>query len=162
MLYLNKELFKPALILLSAAFGLLLTLFLILMIAFFHFILLIVFFALAIAYGVLVFLAWRLSKSTKYYMTSGKGFLEIQYPTINYGRGKLQVPFQAIMGFQYFPLKALSSWKNFVTYGAAPECIYIQYVTKQGRTITELMGYVTYDEIKAVADQLNVEVAVMN
>lgn len=161
MLYLNKELFKPALILLSIAFGAVLTLFLILMIAVFHIVLLIAFFALAAAYGALVYLAWRISKSQKYYLSGGKVFLEICYPTINYGRGKIQVPYKAIVEFQYFPLNSFKSWINLVTYGVAPECIYIKYVTPHGRCITELMGYVKYDEIKAIAEQLGVSVTVM-
>ena len=161
MLYLNKELFKPALIVLSGAFGFLFVLFLILMLVIFHWILLLAFFIISIAYGILLLLAWKLSKSKKYYLASGKGFLEIHYPTVNYGRGKLRVPFKAILSFEYYPIKSWESWKTFVSYGSLPECVYITYVTQNGRKNTELIGYVTYEEIKAIADQLGVETKIM-
>ena len=161
MLYLNKQLFKPALIVLSIPFGAVLALFLILTIATLHVLALVVFLVLAAAYGVLVYLAWRITKSTKYYLTVGPGFFEIQYPTINYGRGKIKIPYEAIVEFQYFPLNSMKSWKNLVTYGAVPECIYVKYVTRHGRLVTELLGYVTYKEMKAIADQLKLKVVVM-
>ena len=161
MLYLNKEFIKPALIVLSIAFGLLLTLFLILMIALFHFLLLILFFVIAAAYGVLVFLAWKVSKSQKYYLSAGQGYFDICYPTINYGRGKIRVPYKAIVEFQYFPLNSLKSWQNLIEYSAPPECVYIKYITRHGQSVTELMGYVKYEDIKSIADQLKLEVVIM-
>ena len=161
MLYLNKQLFKPALIVLSIPFGAALALFLILTITTFHVVALIAFLVLAVAYGVLIYLAWKISKAMKYYLTAGPGFLEIKYPTINYGRGKIKIPYESIVEFQYFPLNSIKSWKNLVNESAVPECIYIKYITKQGKCISELMGYVTYKEIKAIADQLKRKVVVM-
>ena len=161
MLYLNKEFFKPALIILSIAFGLLLTLFLVLMIVVFHFLLLILFFVAAAVYGGLVFFAWKVSKSQKYYLTAGEGFLDVCYPTINYGRGKMRIPYKAIIEFQYFPLNSFQSWKNLVEYSVPPECIYIKYVTPHGQVVTELLGYVKYEDIKSMADQLKLEVVIM-
>ena len=42
-----------------------------------------------------------------------------------------------------------------------PECIYMTYVTQSGKKVSELIGYVKYDEIKAIAKQLGVEAKIM-
>ena len=159
--YLFKNLFKPALIILSIVFGLVLTLFLILMIAFFHVALLIVFLGLAVAYGVLIYLAFLLSRSTKYYLQETDAYLEIRYPSINYERGLLRLPYKAIVEFQYYPLKSKNSWLNLVQYGAIPGCVYITYITAHGQRLTELMGYIDQNDAQMLAERYGVDLQVM-
>lgn len=154
--YLNRELFKPAMIVLSAAFGALILLFLILTIAFFNVVLLVILLALAAVYGVSFYLVWLVSKSNKYYMEEKRGFLDIRYPTINYGRGHLQVPYKALVEFQYYPLQSKNSWINFITYGAVPGCTYLSYHTPQGKVVTELLGYITKSDAEALAQRYGV------
>lgn len=161
VVYLNRELFKPAMIVLSIAFGIFMLLFLILMIAVFHIALLIIFLALAVAYGVIVFLAWMVSKANKYYLEEKQGYLEIRYPTMNHGKGLMQMPYKAIVGFHYYPLKSKESWMNFINYGAVPGCTYITYISPRGQKVTELMGYITQDDAEALAQRYRVECTIM-
>ena len=87
MIYLNDKFFKPALLVLSAIFGLVTLVFLLLMIFSFHWLLLVILAVLLGAYGVLVWLAYMVSKSKKRFLRVREGNLEVKYPTVNYGRG---------------------------------------------------------------------------
>ena len=159
-IYLNRELFKPALIVLSIGFGALELLFLILMIAAFHVVLLITFFLLAVAYGVLLYLAWLISQSNKYCIKEMRGYLDITYPTINYDKGRLRLPYKAILGFEHYPIESKESWINFVRYGHVPGCTYLVYVTAFGQKNTELIGYVTKSDAIALGKRYGVNTEV--
>ena len=159
-IYLNRELFKPALIVLSAGFGVLGLLFLILMIFAFHVVLLITFFLLALGYGVLLYLARLLSASNKYCIKEMRQYLDITYPTINYEKGRLQLPYKAICGFEHYSIDTKEGWLNLVERGHLPGCTYITYVTKFGRKNTELIGYVTKSDAIALGKRYGVETIV--
>ena len=83
MIYLNDKFFKPALLVLSAIFGLVALVFLLLMIFSFHWLLLVILAVLLGAYGVLVWLAYMVSQSKKRFLRVREGNLEIKYPTVN-------------------------------------------------------------------------------
>ena len=159
-IYLNRELFTPALIVLSAVFGVLELLFLILTIAAFHVLLLIVVFLLAAAYGALVYLAWWLSRSEKYNMKEMRGYLDISYPTINRDKGRLRLPYDAIIGFEYYSLDTKEGWLNFIRYGHLPGCTYLVYVSPYRECATELLGYVTKSDAIALGKRYGVSTEV--
>ncbi len=155
--YLNRMLFKPALIVLSIIFGFFFVLFAILTIATFHVVLLVLTLVVAAAYGVLVGLAYLVSKADKYYLREEEPGLLIRYPTMNFDRGAIRIPYKALIGFEFFPLKSKSSWINFITYGVLPDCVYITYINRHGRKVTELMGYITQSDVEALARRYNIK-----
>ena len=69
MIYLNDKFFKPALLVLSAIFGLATLIFLLLMIFSFHWLLLVILAVLLGTYGVLVWIAYMVSQSKKRFLS---------------------------------------------------------------------------------------------
>lgn len=154
--YLSRTFFKPALIVLSILFGFAFLLFLILTIACYHLFLLIVLLAIAVAYGVMVLLAYLFSKSEKYYLQEIEGGLEIRFPKINSDHGFIKMPYKVLVGFEFFPMKSKEAWRNLVTNCVVPECVYVTYINPRGRKVTELMGYITRDDVEALAQRYGV------
>lgn len=155
--YLCRTFFKPALLVLSILFGFAFLLFLLLTILFFHPFLLILSIAIAVAYGVMVWLAYRFSKSEKYYLQEIEGGLEIRYPKINSDRGVVKMPYKALIGFEFFPLKSKKAWLHLAKNCVVPECVYVTYINPRGRKVTELMGYITQADVEALARRYRVK-----
>ncbi len=158
--FLTRTFFKPALIVLSILFGFAFLLFLGLTIAFYHVFLLILTLAIVMAYGVCVSLAFLFSKSEKYYLREIEGGLEIRYPKLNRNRGSIKMPYKALIGFEFFPIKSKNAWLNLVEYCIVPDCVYITYINPRGRKVTELMGYITQADVEALAQRYNVSVTI--
>ncbi len=155
--YLNRTFFKPALMILSVIFGFFFLVFLILTIAAFHIIILLLLLGVTIAYGVLVFLAYLLSKSEKFYLQEQEEGIEIKYPTINFERGLARIPYKALISFEFYPIKSKNAWIHFFTYGVVPDCVYITYIDRYGRQVTELTGYITQSDAEALAQRYNMQ-----
>lgn len=158
--FLTRTFFKPALIVLSILFGFAFLLFLGLTIAFYHVFLLILTLAIVAAYGVCVLLAFLFSKSEKYYLREIEGGLEIRYPKLNNNRGSIKMPYKALVGFEFFPIKSKNAWLNLAEYCIVPDCVYVTYINPRGRKVTELMGYITQADVEALAQRYNVSVTI--
>lgn len=157
--YLTRTFFKPALLLSSILFGFAFLLFLSLTIAFYHIFLLILTLAIVMAYGGCVLFAFLFSKSEKYYLQEIEGGLEIRYLKLN-NRGSIKMPYKALIGFEFFPIKTKDAWLNFVEYCVVPDCVYVTYINPRGRKVTELMGYITQADVEALAQRYNVSVTI--
>ncbi len=155
--YLNRMLFKPALIVLSAIFGLFFLLFAILTIAAFNVVLLVITILVAVAYGVMVALVYRVSKLDKYYLREEEPGLLIRYPTMNFDRGAIRIPYKALIGFEFYPIHSKASWLHFMTTGIIPGCVYVTYINRYGHRVTELMGYITQSDVEALAQRYNMK-----
>lgn len=155
MIYLNKKALKPSVIVLSVVFVPLILITLIWMIAAFHVAALILFFMLSALYGAALYLAYRHARSTKNYLALTEQYIEIVYPEVNFERGLLQLPYEAIVEFTHYKMISWEALKNLVNYGAMPNCVYITYVS-YGRQVKELIGHLDYNEIKEIADACGV------
>ena len=161
MIYLNDKFFKPALLVLSAIFGLATLIFLLLMIFSFHWLLLVILAVLLGAYGVLVWLAYMVSKSKKRFLRVREGNLEVKYPTVNYGRGVVRIPLQSIIEFEFYGLQSTETWKKFFECGAPPDCFYVKYYNKYDREVCELIGYPDFDQMLGLADGYGIPLMLM-
>ncbi len=155
--FLNRTVFKPALILASVVGGFFFLLFLILTIAVFHVILLIITLLIVVLYGGVLAGAYWLSRSEKYYLKEHKQGIEIRYPTMNYGRGVMKIPYKAIVGFEFYSMNTKEGWLNLFNRSALPDCVYITYINRYGKIVTELMGYITQADAQALAQRYNVK-----
>ena len=139
--YLNKNFFKPAALVFSAVFSILLLLIVTSLIVRFHVITLIgLFVFLGIYGGVLGFFYYK-SKSQKEYLKETNEYLEIHYPEVNYYKDDIRLPYNAITGFTYYSMTSWKGWENFIKTGALPGCMYIHYLTPRGKSVDALIGY---------------------
>lgn len=157
--YLTRTFFKPAMLVLSILFGFAFLLFLSLTIAFYHIFLLILTLATVVAYGMCVLFAFLFSKSEKYYLREIEGGLEIRYPKLN-NRGSIKMPYNALIGFEFFPIKTKDAWLNLAEYCVVPDCVYVTYINPYGRKVTELMGYITQADVEALGQRYNASVTI--
>ncbi len=155
--YLTRTFFKPAWIVLSILFGFFFLFFGILTIAFFDVLLLAMTLIVVAAYGVLVGLAYWFSKSKKYYLQEEQQGLHVRFPKINFDKGEIRIPYGALVGFDFFPLRSKNTWLNFIAYAVVPECVYVTYVNRYGQRVTELMGYITQSDAEALAQRYNIK-----
>ena len=155
MVYLNKKQLIPTVIVLSVVCAPFILGGLIWMIADFHLAALALFGLASVVYGVLVFLVYKNSKSTKNYLNLTEEYVEIVYPEINFDRGVLRLPYEAIVEFTHYKMISLETLKTMINYGSMPNCVYITYMS-HGREVTEMMGYLDYNEIKEIAESCGV------
>ncbi len=139
--YLNKNFFKPAALVLSAAFSVLFLLIIVSLIVTFHVITLIGLFVFLAAYGGLLWFAYYKSTSKKDYLLETNQYLEIHYPEVNFYKDDIRLPYNAITGFTYYSMTSWKGWENFIKTGALPGCMYIHFLTPRGKTVDALIGH---------------------
>ena len=115
----------------------------------------IVFMSLSCVYALCMVICRKCVKSEKYYLMLHERYLEIVYPNIGSGKGKVNIEYDKIIRFEYYKITSIRAWLQLYNY-VLPQCVYITY-TDDEKEKCELMGYMNLEAIKKISAEYGVE-----
>lgn len=111
----------------------------------------------AIIYFILVWMVKKVSTSDKYYLISSSRQLEIHYPNITKNH-MLVIENEKVIQFDYCRLYSIKSWFLIPVYDM-PQCVFITFMDN-GVKACKLIGYMSYSEMQALAQETNIKLIV--
>ena len=118
----------------------------------------IVFMSLSCVYALCMVICRKCVKSEKYYLMLHERYLEIVYPNIGSGKGKINIEYDKIIRFEYYKITSIRAWLQLYNY-VTPQCVYITY-TDDEKEKCELMGYMNFDDIRKISSEYEMELKV--
>lgn len=158
MYNLSEKQFKPAIIFLSIIFYPLFLGVLAVLICNYDISILIIFLLLLVAYIVLIVFYKRISSNKAHNLILEDCKMVINYPNINRMKNTLEIYYDSIIKLEYYKMTSLISWFQLLN-GVVPKCIFITYV-KDGKEISELMGYMDLKDIKKISNDKKIKLIV--
>ena len=116
----------------------------------------IVFMSLSCVYALCMVICRKCVKSEKYYLMLHERYLEIVYPNIGSGKGKVNIEYDKMIRFEYYKITSIRAWLQLYNY-VTPQCVYITY-TDDEKEKCELMGYMNVEDIKKISAEYGVEI----
>lgn len=118
----------------------------------------IVFMSLSCVYVLCLVICRKCTKSEKNYLMLCERYLEIVYPNIGSGKGKLSIEYDKMIRFEYYKITSIRAWLQLYSY-VTPQCAYITYTDDETEKC-ELMGYMDLDDIKKISAEYGVALKV--
>lgn len=111
----------------------------------------------AIIYFILVWIVKKVSTSDKHYLISSSRQLEIHYPNITKNH-MLVIENEKVIQFDYCRLASIKAWFSIPVYDI-PQCVFITFMD-DGVKVSKLIGYMSYSDMQALAQETNIKLIV--
>ena len=158
MVYLNKGLFAPQIMLMSILFVPITIVCTLSFLGEFQLPLFILFLVCLAFSCVWTLLAFKSSKSRKYTMQVIEGNIIINFPNLNRESQDLVLNHDSIVRMEYYRLFSMRGWCMLHNY-VLPQCLYLIYVCN-GKEICKHIGYPDFQDIQDFCQALDIELII--
>ena len=151
MYFLNRGYFYPMLILLSIMFWPIIVMALLCLFSAGNLASIIATVLVTFSYFALIWLVYKVSKSTQYYLICSSSQLKICYPNLAKNSSTLVIENEKVIQFEYFRLFSIKAW-FLIPFYDLPQCVFMRFM-QEDVEVCKQIGYMSYADILALAKQ---------
>lgn len=158
MYYLEEKQFLPLVLLFSVVFVPIIIGLMVINIVSYNTTSLVILLCCLIAYGLIIFAIWKVSRKKKHYLLLKEQSIEVVYHDIYKGTTKLELSYDQIVQLEYYRLFTIR-WIGLLHSSLVSQCVFMTYMNN-GNQIERHIGYMNYRDAKEITQKLKIRLVV--